>query len=246
MTPETAPPPEPTLQAEIVPPPQAPRPPLSDRDVWLEVIAVLSIGVFPNIASAVTTVAAVVQPSALPAYWLSALTRCVYNGCAIVAVLYIIHRSGEPFSAFGVTRPGAGDVLLALTLFMAEWFLWVAIRPLLPVDPSHWRIFFPQPREAADYLLMIPAEASNGFAEELITRGYLITRLERLLGSRFQAVVLSAVLFASYHLYYGPTGALIYVLVFGLAFGGAYVLLRRVWPLALAHMLLNISIEVAM
>src|SRR5262249_5619099 len=151
MTPEPSPLPDPPSQPDAagVPTP-APPPPVSDRALWLEVFAVLSIGVFPYMASAVTSA---VQPLPLLPYWLNALSACVYSGCTIFAVLYLIHRSGEPWSTFGVTRPGAGDVFLGLTLFMADYVVWVVVRPLLPEDPAGWRVLFPWPERAADYLL---------------------------------------------------------------------------------------------
>ena len=73
-------------------------------------------------------------------------------------------------------------------------------------------------------------------------RAYLVTRLELLLGSRLWAVVASAALFASYHIYQGP-GALVDIFALGLLFGSGYVLLRRVWPFALAHAALDVCIE---
>src|SRR5207302_51457 len=102
---------------------------------------------------------------------------------------------------------------------------------------------YPLPQTAIDYLWMAAKYAANGFAEELVTRAYLITRLERLLKSRLLAVALSALLFASYHVYYGFGGALIYVMAFGVMYSGLYVLIRRVWPFALAHMLVDVFNE---
>jgi membrane protease YdiL (CAAX protease family) len=89
---------------------------------------------------------------------------------------------------------------------------------------------------------MLLKESANGFTEELVTRAYLITRLEVLLRSRMAAVFLSATAFASYHAYQGPAG-LVGAFLFGLAFGLAYLGVRRVWPLALGHALFDIHIE---
>jgi membrane protease YdiL (CAAX protease family) len=238
MTPDPAPPPEPTSQPEAA----KTAPAVSDRALWLEVFAVLSVGYFPYLTSSIVHA---VQPAASRMYWLDALAASVYSACAIFVVLYLISRSGEPWAAFGVTRPDFGDLLLGLTLFAADFVVAGVIRSLLPDDPAGWLASYPWPRPGVDYLLLAVREAMNGFGEELVMRAYLITRLERLLGSRLQAVLLSAVLFTSYHLHYGPGGGLLSILAFGLLFGAAYLLLRRVWPLALAHMLTDVYLALA-
>ena len=46
-------------------------------------------------------------------------------------------------------------------------------------------------------------------------------------------------LFASYHLYYGVEG-LIEMMMVGLGFGLLYLLIRRIWPFAIGHMLWNV------
>jgi membrane protease YdiL (CAAX protease family) len=205
------------------------------------VLAVLAIGVFPYLSSAIV-VAVHGAPADLP-YWLDALDLGLRSACVSYATLYVIHRSSEPWSSFGMPRPGHSDLWLGLLIFILDYVLWARVAPLLPADVARPESLFPVPQGARDYLPMAVKYAANGFAEELVTRAYLITRLERLLKSGLQAVALSALLFASYHVYYGFGGWLIYVLVLGLVFGGLYLLLRRVWPLALAHMLINVVNE---
>jgi membrane protease YdiL (CAAX protease family) len=51
------------------------------------------------------------------------------------------------------------------------------------------------------------------------------------------------VLFAAYHAYQGAAGAA-YSLTFGLAYGIAFLAIRRVWPLVIGHALYNICLEV--
>jgi membrane protease YdiL (CAAX protease family) len=80
---------------------------------------------------------------------------------------------------------------------------------------------------------------ANGFAEELVMRGYLIVRLQRLFGSLTRAVILTSILFAAYHIYQGPR-ATVDVMLDGLIYGVAFCFLRRVWPVALAHALTNV------
>ena len=86
--------------------------------------------------------------------------------------------------------------------------------------------------------------ATGAVGEEMLFRGMLISRFERLFaGFRYPvliAVVLQAVLFGQQHFYYqGLNGALA---TGGIALisGGAYLLLKRtLWPLILSHGLAN-------
>ena len=82
------------------------------------------------------------------------------------------------------------------------------------------------------------------FAEELVCRAYLITRLEVLLRSRLWAVLLSAGAFASYHAYQGVNGTT-FAFLFGVSFGAIYLFLRRVWPLALGHAMYDVLLELS-
>jgi len=90
---------------------------------------------------------------------------------------------------------------------------------------------------------MLVKYASNSLSEELVCRVYLITRLGQLLSSRALAVALSAALFASYHIYYGPLG-MAHPFLMGLLFGCAFLWWRRFFPLFFAHVLCDIIPEV--
>jgi membrane protease YdiL (CAAX protease family) len=158
-------------------------------------------------------------------------------------VLYLIHRSGESWAFFGIVRPSFWDLLLGFWCFVIAIGLWWIESILIPAD--WWGSeYFPKPRLAVDYLLMIVKHAANGISEELVTRAYLISRLQQVLGSTTAAVVISAVFFASYHLYQGLSG-LVFVMMFGLAYGLLFVMIRRLWPLAFGHMAYNVYIELA-
>jgi hypothetical protein len=82
------------------------------------------------------------------------------------------------------------------------------------------------------------AIVANSFAEELICRAYLITRLEQLTGSNVFALVTSSLLFASYHIYQGPIGIQC-AFATGLVFGMVFLRSRRIWIPILAHTILN-------
>jgi membrane protease YdiL (CAAX protease family) len=234
---ENDPIPEPNPTAEPDPPVSS----RSDRALWMEVIAVLAIGVLPALSNALVLLwQGPGKP--VPPYWLDSLDLSLRSACVSFAVLYVIHRSGEPWSSFGITRLELTDLGLGLMVFFASLALTLVVFPFLPASTRKPDAFFPLPQNPLDYILLLIKYAANGFAEELVVRAYLITRLERLLKSPLLAVVLSALFFGSYHLYYGPWGAF-QVAVLGLVYGVLFVLLPRVWPFAAGHMLYSIFLE---
>ncbi len=84
----------------------------------------------------------------------------------------------------------------------------------------------------------------GGFSEEMIFRGFLLTRVEAMIKSRWAsttlAIVFQAAVFASVHLYYqGAYGAL-QLFPAAIFIGICYVLFgRNLWPLILAHGTMN-------
>jgi membrane protease YdiL (CAAX protease family) len=83
-------------------------------------------------------------------------------------------------------------------------------------------------------LIAVPAFLLNPFFEELIVRAYLMTEVRDLTGSPMLALVLSAVVQTSYHLYYGWARALGLSFQF-LAFSVYYAWRRRATPIIVAH-----------
>ena len=81
--------------------------PVTDRALWPEVVAVLAVGVFPNLMYAINRLFLGTQLK-FP-YWLDALDLCVRSACVSFAVLFVMHRGGEAWAAFGLKRVQAGD-----------------------------------------------------------------------------------------------------------------------------------------
>jgi membrane protease YdiL (CAAX protease family) len=216
------------------------------RAVWWEVAAVLAVGVVPSITGGIVSLcdpATYVTLPPLP-YWLGSFSLIVHSGCTVVAVLYLMSRSGEPWERFGLAPPRTLDAPLGAFLLIVALVVWSRMPPLpdfgfVPRSGDD----YPRPHGAGDYVLMVVKFALAGFAEELVTRAYLITRLKALLRSRGEAVLFAAVLFAACHVYQGPYGV-IHALVFGLTYGVIFLALGRIWPLAIGHALYNIRLEV--
>lgn len=79
---------------------------------------------------------------------------------------------------------------------------------------------------------------ANGFGEEVVVVMYLLTRLGQLGWKRWQVVVASASLRGSYHLYQGLSAGVGNV-VMGVVFAWYFHKTGRVWPLILAHFLID-------
>ena len=86
--------------------------------------------------------------------------------------------------------------------------------------------------------VLVLAAVQNGFAEEFLVVGYLITRLQQLRLPIWGILAASAVLRGSYHLYQG-FGGLIGNMVMGLVFAAVFLRWRRIWVLVIAHSLID-------
>jgi len=87
--------------------------------------------------------------------------------------------------------------------------------------------------------VLVLSAAQNAVLEEIVVVGYLLNRLRELGWPAWRALVASAILRGSYHLYQG-FGGFIGNAVMGLIFGYFYQRTRRVVPLIVAHTILDV------
>jgi membrane protease YdiL (CAAX protease family) len=150
--------------------------------------------------------------------------------------VYLLWRSG-----FGPTKIGLGrvrwrpDVLgglgLAALIGLPGLGFYVAARALglsAHVEPAQlydtwWRI----------PVLLITAFA-NGWAEEVVVVAFLLTRLRQLQVNPVAALLASSLLRGAYHLYQGFSAGLGNVAM-GLVFAYVWRRTGRLWPLIIAH-----------
>lgn len=150
--------------------------------------------------------------------------------------LYLLWRSGISPAGLGLGRlrwrPDIlGGMGLATLIGVPGLLFYLAARTLglnAQVEPSAlhnswWRI-----------PVLVLAAFANGFAEEVVVVGYLITRLRQIGLTQPKSVVASSVLRGVYHLYQG-FGAGLGNVVMGLVFGYAWSRTGRLWPLVIAH-----------
>ncbi len=179
---------------------------------------------------------------------------------ASLGVAFLCLRLGkESWSSIGLKRPESipGMLLWTVVILVATMGVGVVVESavsslfgsaegVLPeVDERFENRFANLPGNVLVYFQWVAiAWIVGGFVEELLFRGFLISRFERLFSSApFSiaiAIVLQAVVFGHQHFYYqGMTGALATGTI-ALVSGTFFVLLKRnIWPLILSHGLAN-------
>lgn len=87
--------------------------------------------------------------------------------------------------------------------------------------------------------VLVGLAVMNGVLEEVVVLGFVFTRLRQLAWAPWLVVAASALLRGSYHLYQG-FGGFLGNLVMGIVFGAVYLRWRRVGPLVVAHVILDL------
>jgi membrane protease YdiL (CAAX protease family) len=232
----TDPDPSPPLKCDTPTEPVSVVSPLTDREIWWELLAVLAIGVLPQFYDSMWWL--LMPPAKLP-YWVNALEPTLRSMGVSVAVLYVLYRSGEPWTNFGVTRPRVADYLLGVCVFIAHLLLYRNFTGHLHSGTFKFADYSSPPDKAVDYVLMTVQCATTGFAHELVFRAYLVTRLQHVLRSPSLAVVVSALSFGPCCVHFGRWGWLDPTIA-GLLYGGLFLGVRRLWPFAVARVLFNL------
>ncbi|GAC79266.1 CAAX protease self-immunity [Gordonia malaquae] len=153
---------------------------------------------------------------------------------------YLLWRTGIRLKDVGLGRPAKRDLvpgvglaavigIPGLALVAASTAVgWNAHLIPAPEGSPWWRI-----------LLLCVIAAGNAVAEEVIVVAYFMTRLRQLGVGEGATLVSSAVLRGGYHLYQGIGGGVGNV-VMGLVFGRWYQKTNRLWPLIIAHTLIDV------
>ncbi|MDY3938890.1 MAG: type II CAAX endopeptidase family protein [Spirochaetia bacterium] len=159
-------------------------------------------------------------------------------------LLWLIRRQeGVTFSDFGFRKPETPLDILMPVVVLASLFAVQIAAVLLP------RMFgwgYPSAQETMPFsitnsIMLLPAFLMfllTGYTEELYFRSYLLTYLTRHRIPMAAALMISAVLFASGHLYQGWT-ATASVFVIGLVLGLWFFALKNIHLLAVSHTLFN-------
>jgi membrane protease YdiL (CAAX protease family) len=154
--------------------------------------------------------------------------------------VYLLWRSDIGPSQFGLSRPRwRPDVLGGLGLAALIGLPGLALYQVARVLGMNASV---EPAELYDTWWRIPVlllmAFGNGWAEEVIVVGFLMTRLRQLKVNPVAALVASSLLRGMYHLYQG-FGAGLGNFAMGLVFGYVWQRTGRLWPLIIAHALID-------
>jgi membrane protease YdiL (CAAX protease family) len=185
----------------------------------------------------------------LSAVIIHALSSFTFMAGEIALALFLIQRSGQPVSEFGVTWPLRrvdfihGALAFGAVVFVQNFAAGIVsqLQPedALPLGTALHPQWAYRPRSPLTWTIPSASYLFAAFAEELVFRGYLLTQLERVLNSTWGAWFVSSLLFSAAHLSQGTYYATVTTVV-GMFLGGVFSLSRRIWPVTIAHAGINL------
>lgn len=150
--------------------------------------------------------------------------------------LYLRGWTLEKFGLHVTVRTTGGGLLLAIATFAIVYF--VQLLAMHGIDMAAAERLYPKVSPKLDLQIVFLASVVNGGYEEVFVAGYVITVLAGARGI-WTAVNVSTGIRLMYHLYQGTLGVLT-IVPLGLLYGFIYVRTRQLWPLILAHILVDI------
>jgi membrane protease YdiL (CAAX protease family) len=223
------------------------RAPASPRTLAAEVLIVLSLSLLPSaVDSLISLLSAPLAGVSAFVYanvqFIQQITGILFALAPIALVVYLARRNGEGLESFGLgTSTLARDVPLGLlgaaavssvgaVIYLAAVSLKIN-RFVVPVPPlGHWWTI----------PILVLGAVQAGAIEEVVVAAYLIRRLRQLRWPGAAAVLASATLRGSYHLYQG-WGGFAGNFLLGLAFGTFFLRRGRAWPLIVAHATVDVA-----
>jgi uncharacterized protein len=125
-----------------------------------------------------------------------------------------------------------------LGAYYASTILLQLAAQLLPVDMNALIAQMPRTDGKISMEIVFIVSVVNGIFEEVFVAGYAVTALQQARGM-WTAINVSTAIRVMYHLYQGPS-AFLTIVPMGLLFGYLYARTRQLWPLIVAHVLLDI------
>jgi membrane protease YdiL (CAAX protease family) len=176
--------------------------------------------------------------------WLDLTLQLLSIGFALVPValaIYLLASDGQPLRRLGLDRArparevpaGIGLALLIGVPGLGLYFLGRTLGINADVIPAPEHVYW----WTIPILLLSAAE--NAVVEEVIAVGYLLARLRDLRWGPWAAIAASAALRGTYHLYQG-FGQALGNAAMGAIFAWWFQRTGRLWPLLVAHTLLDV------
>lgn len=220
--------------------------------LWFDVSAVICLAVIPDLVNAANFARQGYQGDnfsfAYIHWWL--ITRSLQVAVPILLIMWL-RKVDWRQHGFRRLRP-LRDSATAMGLVVL-WYLGYVLAYCIALkfelydqpgaDATSAMLGSMAPTTTIAVVLMLCSCAANGFAEELTLRGYLLPRLVELSGSKLAPVLVTSMLFSSYHIYQGPVGVMTAFFT-GVVMGAYFVATRRLWPVAAAHAVMDVLPQV--
>ncbi len=169
-------------------------------------------------------------------------SRFFYWGTVVFLFFYARMAEQQPLLIWPESKPTLGFFLLSV-LVLYLLFIAAAIASTIPM-------LFGMRENNAMVKMITGVLKGHGFTlffialtagvtEELIFRGYILTRLEQRFKNPVIAVIASSLLFSALHYKYGSLHELIFAFLIGIIFSVYYVKYRNIKALMLVHFLID-------
>jgi membrane protease YdiL (CAAX protease family) len=169
-------------------------------------------------------------------------SRFFYWATVVFMFFYALKIERQPLLIWPESKPTLGFFLLSV-LVLYLLFIVAAIASAMPIlfglreDNTMVKMItrILKGHEALLFFIALTA----GVTEELIFRGYLLTRLEQLFKNNNVAIIVSSLLFSALHYKYGSLHELIFAFLIGFIFSVYYVKYRNIKAIILVHFLID-------
>lgn len=168
-------------------------------------------------------------------------------GVAIAMLAVVVHRArGLSMESLGASTDGFRlDVCIGLVAFVAclasRMMIWIGMALL---GEEYLESTYETGRRIQEAIPKLSLYQAFAFAtlvgtyEEVVFRGFVLPRMRRLVGSWTGAVLLTSIIFALLHMYQGPMG-MVMVLMLSIVLGIVFVWRQSLLPVVVAHAVNN-------
>lgn len=208
-----------------------------NKKLCSEIVVVMLLTVGRSVANNLAVIHWLGYPPVRP-FGYYQFTECLRGIYLSGLVLFIIWLKKEPWTEIGLSTPSwIKDFIIALFLIFTTMLIWVPVawvsEKFLLFTLQKPPVPFVGPTNAGDLLWIFATAVIVGLGEELLIRGYLLSRLLRICGPVL-SVIFSSVIFSAWHISQGIF-SVAHTFIWGLVYGWTFTKVRRLYPLALAH-----------
>ncbi len=188
-----------------------------------------------------TSILSIGQPQGAAVFSDAALIgTVVFELLVAAALIWFLRVRDWTLEKVGLRVDGRGT-LWGIALLAGYYALIIVVQlaaHLLPIDMKSIAGQVPRTDGHLSMEIVFFVSVVNGVFEEVFVAGYAITTLQKARGL-WTAINVSTAVRVMYHLYQGPF-AFLTIAPMGLLFGYVYARTRQLWPLIVAHVLLDL------